>query len=436
MSPTEYDQVIINDGEMGFGALSTTRGHLPLQAMDIRVDITGLVSEMTVRQTFVNTGRQPLEATYIFPLPSRTAVTHFRMDIGDRIIDGQLKERAAARQVYDDALAEGHRAAIAEAERSDIFTVRVGNIMPGETATVQLTLSGQLPYIDGEATFRFPLVVAPRYIPGIPLPDDDVGDGTARDTDLVPDASRISPPVLLPGFPNPIALSLAVELDPLDLPLSNVRSSLHTLADTSTEGRVRRFRIEPGERLNRDFILRFQLGDQAVNTSLAVCDDEAGEGTWQLTLVPPLPQTETHTPRDIVFILDHSGSMDGWKLVAARRAVARMVDTLTPRDRFSALAFASEVSWPMSAPASALIAATDYNRFQAISFLSGLEACGGTEMAQPLHLAANILNDSDSGRKRIIVLATDGQIGNEDHLLRLLAQHLPQVRIFWASTAR
>ncbi len=167
-----------------------------------------------------------------------------------------------------------------------------------------------------------------------------------------------------------------------------------------------------------------------MNTSLAVCDDEAGEGTWQLTLVPPLPQTETHTPRDIVFILDHSGSMDGWKLVAARRAVARMVDTLTPRDRFSALAFASEVSWPMSAPASALIAATDYNRFQAISFLSGLEACGGTEMAQPLHLAANILNDSDSGRERIIVLATDGQIGNEDHLLRLLAQHLPQVRIF------
>lgn len=229
MSPTEYDQVIINDGEKGFGALSTTRGHLPLQAMDIRVDITGLVSEMTVRQTFVNTGRQPLEATYIFPLPSRTAVTHFRMDIGDRIIDGQLKERAAARQVYDDALAEGHRAAIAEAERSDIFTVRVGNLMPGETATVQLTLSGQLPYIDGEATFRFPLVVAPRYIPGIPLPDDDVGDGTARDKDLVPDASRISPPVLLPGFPNPIALSLVVELDPLDLPLSNVRSSLHSI---------------------------------------------------------------------------------------------------------------------------------------------------------------------------------------------------------------
>lgn len=113
MSTTEYDRVISDNDEMGFGALSTARGHLPLKAMAVQVHIAGLVSEMTVRQTFLNTGSQPLEATYIFPLPSRAAVTHFRMDIGDRIIDGQLKERAAARQAYDKALAEGHRAAIA-----------------------------------------------------------------------------------------------------------------------------------------------------------------------------------------------------------------------------------------------------------------------------------------------------------------------------------
>ncbi len=429
MSITEYDRVIINDDEMGFGALSTAGGHLPLKAMDVQVNITGLVSEMTVRQTFLNTGNQPLEATYIFPLPSRAAVTHFRMDIGDRIIDGQLKERAAARQDYDKALAEGHRAAIAEVERSNVFTVRVGNLMPGETATTQLTLSGPLPYVDGEATFRFPLVVAPRYIPGTPLPGDDVGNGTARDTDLVPDASRISPPVLLPGFPNPIDLRLAVELDPLDLPLSHVRSSLHTITHESAAGRVQRFHIEPGERLNRDFILRFQLGGDAVSTSLAICDDDAGEGTWQLTLVPPRLQTEARTPRDVIFILDHSGSMAGWKLVAARRAVARMVDTLTPQDRFSTLAFASEVSWPTPEHANTLMAATDYNRFQAIAFLSGLEGRGGTEMAQPLRQATDLLSDDANGRERIIVLVTDGQIGNEDHILRLLAQRLPQVRI-------
>ncbi|WP_089934639.1 VIT domain-containing protein [Candidatus Entotheonella palauensis] len=430
MSTTEYNRVVVNDDEMGFGALSTARGHLPLKTMAVQVNITGLVSEVTVHQTFLNTGSQPLEATYIFPLPSRAAVTHFRMDIGDRIIDGQLKERAAARQDYDKALAEGHRAAIAEAERSNVFTVRVGNLMPGEVAATQLTLSGPLTYVDGEATFRFPLVVAPRYIPGIPLPDGDVGDGTARDTDQVPDASRISPPVLLPGFPNPIDLTLAVELDPLDLPLLNVRSSLHTIADISTTGRVRRFCMEPGERLNRDFILRFQLGGDAVSTCFAVCDDETGEGTWQLTLVPPIPKAEARTPRDVVFILDRSGSMGGWKLVAARRAVARMVDTLTPQDRFSALAFASDVSWAMPERVNTLKTATDYNRFQAISFLSGLKARGGTEMAQPLHLAADLLSGEDNERERIIVLVTDGQIGNEDYIVRLLAQRLPQVRIF------
>ncbi len=194
-------------------------------------------------------------------------------------------------------------------------------------------------------------------------------------------------------------------------------------------GAVQRFSIEPGERLNRDFILRFQLGDDAVSTSLAVCDDDAGEGTWQLTLVPPIPQTEAHTPRDVVFILDHSGSMAGWKLVAARRAVARMVDTLTPQDQFSALAFASEVSWPTPECANTLAPATNYNRFQAISFLAGLESHGGTEMAQPLHLAADLLSGDANGRERTIVLVTDGQIGNEDHILHLLAQRLPQVRI-------
>ena len=154
---------------------------------------------------------EPLEATYIFPLPDRAAVTRFRMEVGGRVIEGVLKERAAARRDYDEAIKTGHRAAITEEERAGVFTLRVGNIMPGEEATVRLTLAGPLPYSDGEVTFRFPLVVAPRYIPGMPLPGASVGSGVAPDSDAVPDASRITPPVLLPGFPNPVRLSLSVD---------------------------------------------------------------------------------------------------------------------------------------------------------------------------------------------------------------------------------
>src|SRR5262249_35178744 len=145
---------------------------------------------------------QPLEATYIFPLPDRAAVTSFRLEVAGRVIEGELQERSQARQQYDAAIQAGHRAAIAEEERAGVFTMRVGNLPPGERAIVRLGLVGPLPYSDGETTFRFPLVVAPRYIPGLPLPGPSAGGGTATDTDRVPDASRISPPVLLPGFPN------------------------------------------------------------------------------------------------------------------------------------------------------------------------------------------------------------------------------------------
>src|SRR6516225_10148662 len=161
----------------GFGALRTEKGVLPLKALDVQARVDGLLAETRVTQTFVNAHAEPLEATYIFPLPDRAAVTRFRLEVAGRVVEGELKERGAARKEYDEAIKEGHRAAITEEERPGVFTMRVGNLPPGETAKVELTLTGPLPYADGEATFRFPLVVAPRYIPGTPLSGADVGAG-------------------------------------------------------------------------------------------------------------------------------------------------------------------------------------------------------------------------------------------------------------------
>src|SRR4051812_22079483 len=200
LSEPEITRCIPADEEGGFGSLATARGHLPLKAMDVQVTLEGLLGQVELSQTFVNTFDEPLEATYIFPLPDRAAVTRFRMEVAGRVVEGELQERTQARQGYEEAIAAGHRASIAEEERSGVFTLRVGNLPPGEEATVELVLAGPLPFADGEVTFRFPMVVAPRYIPGIPLPGPAVGDGTAADTSAVPDASRISPPVLLPGF--------------------------------------------------------------------------------------------------------------------------------------------------------------------------------------------------------------------------------------------
>lgn len=454
MSPAELER-LPRDADAGFGALATARGHLPLEAMEVHARAVGLDVQIELRQTFANALAEPIEATYIFPLPDRAAVTRFRLRVGERVTEGVIQERGQARAAYDDAIRAGHRAAIAEEERPDVFTVRVGNILPGQRAEVTIDLVGALSVDRNEATFRFPLVVAPRYVPGMPLPGASVGEGVVSDTDAVPDASRITPPVLLPGYPNPVRLGLTVDVDPAGLPLSQLRSSLHAVIESSGAGGRRTIRLARAERLDRDFVLRYALGDGAIRTSLRVAPDPTGVppdahesgsrqgvrwrdqgpdaghgGSFVLTVMPPDLGAAGQTSRDVVVVLDRSGSMEGWKMIAARRAAARIIDSLGSSDRFAVLAFDDRIDAPAALPADALVEATDRSRFRAVEFLATLEARGGTEMAAPLLRAAELLGSGYRDRDRILVLVTDGQIGNEDQILRALAPRLHGRRVF------
>lgn len=421
MTSVEHDRVGRTIEDAGVGALRTDRGNLPLERLDVRATITGLIGRVVLTTGFVNTHDTALEATYVFPLPDRAAVTGMKMTAGDRVVEAELQERGAARQAYDDAIASGRRASIVEEERPDVFTMRVGNIPAGERVTVELSMVGPLVFEDGAATFRFPLVVAPRYVPGTPLPGPSVGDGYADDTDLVPDASRITPPVLLPGFPNPVRLSIGVDVDPAGLELGEVRSSLHTVVREGTT-----LTVEPGERVDRDFVLRLAY---AGNSTAAVCvpDSDGDEGTYQLTVLPPEP-TGTVRPRDVVLLLDRSGSMSGWKMVAARRAAARIVDTLTADDTFAVLTFDDRVERPVEL-GTGLVTATDRHRFRAVEHLAGIHARGGTELFEPLRQGLSLLADASEGRDPVLVLVTDGQVGNEDQILRDIAPVINRTRV-------
>ncbi|MEV6235318.1 VIT domain-containing protein [Lentzea sp. NPDC051838] len=421
MPAPELDRIGLVREDAGVGALRTERGNLPLERLDVRATITGLVGRVVLTTGFVNTHDTALEATYLFPLPDRAAVTGMKMTAGDRVVEAELQERAQARQTYDDAIAAGRQASIVEEERPDVFTMRVGNIPAGERVTVELSLVGPLVFEDGAGTFRFPLVVAPRYVPGSPLEGPSVGDGSALDTDVVPDASRITPPVLLPGFPNPVRLSIGVEIDPAGLELGEVRSSLHTV---TTEGNT--VSVEPGERVDRDFVLRLTY---AGNSSAGVCvpDADSDEGTYQVTVLPPDLDTPVR-PRDVVLLLDRSGSMGGWKMVAARRAAARIIDTLTADDRFSVITFDDRLERPTEL-GDGLVAATDRNRFRAVEHLAAVQARGGTEMFQPLKHGLILVSKVSEERDPVLVLVTDGQVGNEDQLLRDIAPVLNRTRV-------
>jgi Ca-activated chloride channel family protein len=421
---TDEEVASYGRGCEGFGALQTERGLLPLVAMQVDARVNGVICATSVAQTFVNTTGSAIEATYIFPLPDRAAVHAFVMEVNGRRVDGVIEERGAAREQYDEAIAAGHRAAITEEERAGVFTLRVGNLMPSETAVVKLSLVGPLPVDDGEVTFRFPLVVAPRYMPGNALGGEQAGLGNALDTDLVPDASRISPPVRLPGCPNPVRLALSVALEDHDV--RDVSSSLHAVTASKRDAMV--VEVQPGERLDRDFILRWHVDGKELRSSLVCADDADGKaGTFLLTLVPPSTTAVAQKPRDVVFVIDRSGSMGGWKMVAARRAAARMIDTLTSRDRFCAIAFDDSVEY---LPGAGLVDATDRNRYKTVEALAQVESRGGTELAEPLRQAAVMFAGGYDDRERVIVLVTDGQVGNEDHILREMAPNLRNVRMF------
>ncbi|MCV7199610.1 VIT domain-containing protein [Mycobacterium angelicum] len=408
------------------GELRSADGaRLPLRALHLDTAIVGMTATSLVRQRFANTGDTAIEATYVFPLPARAGVTDFAADLAGRRVVGVLKERGQARVDYEQALVAGQRAAIVEEDRPDVFSVRVGNLGPGEEATIEMRLTGPLAFEDGEATFRFPLVVAPRYTTGTPVPGDQTGPGLAADTDAVPDASRVTPPRLEDADARP-DLEIAVTVDGGGLAVSQLRASL-PVTITAAEGPTR-MHVEPGARADQDFVLRFGVERQQLSsTALLVPDAEGDEGTWSVTVLAPAEPVTT--PRDVVVLLDRSGSMNGWKMVAARRAAGRIVDMLDTVDRFSVLGFDDRIDTPAGLPAG-LVEATDRNRFAASSWLGSLQSRGGTAMAEPLRMAAELLAASDENRLASVVLVTDGQITGEDHLLTTLAPVLGRTRVY------
>ena len=420
----------------GLGELRITgeaRRTLPLAGVSIRARVGGRVAQVEVEQRFQNPFAEPLEATYIFPLAGGCAVGRFELQVGSRILRGKVEERGAARRQYQRALEEGKRAALLEQERDDVFTVQVGNLPPGEEVIVRLSYSEKLPYFDdGMTELRLPLVVAPRYIAGQPIDTpENAGRGTSDDTDQVPDASRITPPRLAPGFDPKVALRLAVELlhGPGNSGLGDLACSQHATRMAMTAEVMEVSLASNHEPLDRDFVLRWRVAGEKLASTLLVHRGEGGEGFGLLSLVPPRGDAPL-AARDVVFVVDRSGSMEGQKIASAARACSLLLGTLGPRDRFTIQAFDTAVEWMDGSPR--LIAADEAGIVKGEKWLRGIDARGGTEIEPALAEALKAVRFSgdSGGRVPVVVLLTDGEIGSEGKVLARIQQERGETRIF------
>jgi Ca-activated chloride channel family protein len=402
----------------------------PLLRTDVAITVSGTVIRATVRQHFVNPSNAWLEGVYVFPLPERAAVDRLVMEVGGRRIAGEIKERQQAEKIFKEAAVAGQRASLVSSERPNIFTTAVANIGPGQMIVVEIGYQDAVAVEAGRYSLRFPMVVGPRYKPGganTLVADRRSGEGTteAAATAGAPDADRITPPVLQPGQGNINPVALTIQLD-AGFPLDEVVSRYHAIASERLDERRTRITLTEGNvPADRDFLLEWRPTATDAPRASLFAESKNGD-VYLLAIVQPptAAAAAARPPRDVVFVIDTSGSMGGTSIVQARRALALALDRLTPGDRFNIIEFNSVTT----ALFDDLQPHDAHTLRQAQAWVAGLDADGGTEMRPALRLA--LAGATTPGRLRQVVFLTDAAIGNEAELFEDIAQRLGDSRLF------
>jgi Ca-activated chloride channel family protein len=391
---------------------------LPLAETRVRGSISGFVARVKVTQVYVNPYDAVIEATYVFPLPERAAVTSMIMHLSDRDVVAEIKEKQEAEEIYKQAVEAGHTAALMTQQRPNIFTQKVGNIPAGDKIEVELEYVDVLGYTEGVSAFVFPTVVGPRYIPGKPLPGPDQAScARCADTDQVPDASAISPPVLRSNETSAHRIDLELRVEP-GLPIAALTSPSHDLSiDRQGDDRAV-VRIAEGDRVpNKDFILRIDLRGRRPDVAVLAHKNGSGNGYLTLSVQPPaFPKSSEIAPKDLFFVVDNSGSMHGKPIEACKQLVRAALRGMNPDDRFTIMRFSDYVSALSRSP----LENTPENVERGLRFIDEMSGMGGTEMLSGIRRALE--GSVDAGRVRIVFFLTDGYIGNEAEILKAIRE--------------
>src|SRR5215472_9581961 len=392
----------------------------PLKHTDVNAQISGFLSRVTVTQEFENPFKEKIEAVYTFPLPQNAAVDDMTMLVGARTMKGKILRREEAEAVYEAAKTKGQTASLLNQERPNILTQSVANILQGEQIKITISYVETLKYEDGSYEFVFPMVVGPRYIPGVPT---RAGDGFAPDTDRVPDASKVTPQPVPEGMRVGHDVSLQVSLD-AGVPIDGLSSKTHDITvDRSDNHRAQVTLKDLATIPNKDFILRYDVAGAKISDAV-LTHSVPGGGFFTLILQPPERVTvEDVTPKELVFVLDTSGSMYGFPLEKAKETMKLALDNLYPYDTFNLITFSGDEHILFSEP----VPATKENLAKAQAFLATRQGGGGTEMMKAIKASMDPSDHSD--HIRVVCFMTDGYVGNDLEIIGEVQKH-PNARVF------
>lgn len=422
---TEVD----DPADPGGGRLLTQLGDgrvmaLPLQHTSFDTMVVGTVAETTVTQRFANPLSEVVEVVYTFPLPHDGAVDEYWLRIGTRRIEGTLRERQDAQQRYEQAKDEGHAAGLLTQERPNVFTQQVANVAPGEAIEVSMHVVQPLRPDHGRYELVLPTVVGPRFVPGSPTGTRS-GTGMLADTDAVPDASRISPPILPPGLRTCGDLEISVSID-AGGPITALSTKSHRI-EVEPDHLGAMVRLDQRyELLDRDFVLGWRRDTPQPRATLQAQPDADGDGGYfTLTVQPPQQVDPDDVPgQEVVFVVDASGSMSGAPMDAAKATMRRFIGGLGPDDAFQVIRFSEAAS----GLGDDLLPVTDDTVAQALAYVDALQGQGGTMMTEGIKASLGMAHRSD--RLRYVVFLTDGFIGNEAEIFELIAEHIGDARLF------
>ena len=428
-------KIEVNDAESGqllFGSESKSYQQAVHLNTDIDVDINGMVAKVKYRQRFRNDSQEWQEATYVFPLAENAAVNHMEMTIGNRRILSQIKEREEAKRIYTEAKNNGQRAALTEQQRPNLFTQRVANIGPGEEIFVELHFVQSISYQRGRFEFHLPTTLTPRYIPGkktVSIDEEKYyqsqGLGWGLPTDEVPDAPEITPRMIQASvntITNPMRLSINLNAGLL---LNDISSAYHEIQQ-SRSGSTYLLDLAKGEvSMDRDFRLSWQPVPKQAPEAAIFAEEVDGENYLLLMLLPPQVETsELPLPREMIFVIDTSGSMKGTSIAQAKKSLLLALDRLGTNDRFNVVEFNSS----HRALFPAAVQASQSNVLRAKQFVEALNANGGTEMRPAIETA--LRGRAPENYLKQVVFVTDGAVGNEADLFALIENQLDDARMF------